>query len=177
MLETDIETPYIKNEYHINHVEHFYPNATHVTNFYGDSRRRMADVSLDNCQSSAANSPQQERQRDDILSYVHRLMPYVVPSFVTTYDQLWRDILALPEVAAEVYNPGKQQGTTFNRNLVAAIICMMKDAGIITETNVSRLTELLQGDKEHSVRAALATPPSSRVIYNKVRARIEELKV
>ena len=39
---------------------------------------------------------------------------------------LWRSILALPEVDAVVYNPGKQKNTTFNRNLIANIIYITK---------------------------------------------------
>lgn len=164
---------------HIGHVEHYYPNATTVTNYYGDGHKRNASASDVSLPADAAPSTHHteliERQRDDILAYVNRILKCVTPEYALRYEQLWRDILAIPEVAAEVYNPGKQQHTTFNRNLVAGIIGMMKNEGIITETNVTRLTELLEGDKEHSVRNALAAAPS-RVISNKVRARIEALK-
>lgn len=179
----------IKNEYHINHVEHFYPNATTVVNNYGGGRAAISSSSSKI--SSLTGMPTvgltssgnedvrekllRERQRAEILDYVAKLIRCVHPDYVTCYDTLWRDLLAIPEVAADIYNPGKQQGTTFNRNLVAALICMMKDSGIITETNVTRLAELLEGDKDHSVRAALGTPPSSRDILNKVRARIDAL--
>jgi len=175
---------------HIDHVENFNPNATTVVNNYGtqspavpspspsasspSSQATMPD-GFPSVSSPSTTSALIERQRDDILTYVQRLIRVVAGDYVTRYEPLWRDILDIPEVAAEVYNPGKQQHTTFNRNLVAGIIGMMKNEGIITETNVTRLTELLEGDKEHSVRNAIATPPS-RVIINKVRARIEALK-
>ena len=163
----------VHQEFHINHVENLNPNATTVTDYYGSGARAKAEAAAPVATPSDLEA-QRERQRQEILDYVNKLLrEAVAPEYVTTYDDLWRDILALPEVAAEVYNPGKQQRTAFNRNLVANIICMMKDAGIIREQNVSRLTQLLEGEKDHSVRAALSTPPA-RVIYNKVRARIEK---
>lgn len=151
-------------EIHIGSVQNYNPKATTVNNYYGDVRHAVARQQLD-----PANSEElRERQRQDILDYVNCLIPYVAKSRAATYESLWRSILALPEVAAEVYNIGKQQDTSFNRNLVANIICMMKDTGIIVEQNVTRLTIALEGDKEHSVRSALGKAPHARDIYNKV---------
>ena len=158
---------------HIDHVENFNPAATSVVNNYGSLPIAPRSHRSEYKEGAPVPSPDAiSVLNDEILSYVRRLTRCVAPSHIATYDKLWLDILTLPEVAAEVYNPGKQHGTAFNRNLVAGIICMMKDTGIITETNVSRLAELLEGDKEHSVRAALASPPS-RAIYNKVSGYLQ----
>lgn len=164
---------------HIGHVEHYYPNATTVTNYYGDGHKRNAsasDVSLPaDAPPSTHHTELIERQRDDIIAYVNRILKYVTPEYALRYEQLWRDILAIPEVAAEIFNPGKQQGTSFNRNLVAAIIGIMKEERFFGSITDTRLAELLEGDKDHSVRAALAAAPSC-VISNKVRARIDDQK-
>ena len=157
---------------HIDHVENYNPAATTVNNYYGDTPARTARQANEPA-STSVPSALIERQRDEILVYVQRLTRVIAAPYVLRYEQLWRDILAIPEVAADIYIPGKQQGTTFNRNLVAAIIGIMKKEGLFGDITDTRLTELLEGDKDHSVRAALATTPS-RVIYNNVRARIEE---
>ena len=167
---------------HIDHVENFNPNATTVVNNYGhhfsDDPTTSSAPGCDHARAKfSVQTPSedvQQRLSQSILTYVRKLIRHVKEEYVVRYEQLWRDILTIPEVATEVYDPGKQQGTPFNRKLVAGIICMMKDAGIITETNVSRLTEHLEGDKDHSVRAALGTPPA-REIYTKVRAKIEDI--
>lgn len=151
-------------EINIGTVQNYNPNATTVNNYFGDSRQANAKP-----QTHVTNTDEmRERQHKDILDYVNNLVKYVAKDKLTTYETLWRSILALPEVAAEVYNPGKQHDTTFNRNLVANILCMMKNKGIIAEQNVTTLAFALEGDKDHSVRAALAKAPHARDIYNKV---------
>ena len=84
------------------------------------------------------------------------------------YESLWRLILQQPEVSAVVCDPGKQRDTTFNRDLVANIIYMMCNEGIIAETNATTLTLALEGDKAHSVRAQLRKVPQDSIIEKKV---------
>jgi len=62
-----------------------------------------------------------------ILEYVDRLKPLISEEYQERYDELWMGILELKEVREEVYDKGKQQDTTFNRNLVAQIFHMMAD--------------------------------------------------
>ena len=89
------------------------------------------------------------------------------------YESTWRSILALPEVAAAVYEPGKQKDTTFNRNLVANILYLMTEHGIITERNATALTLALENDKEHSVRAQLRSKPGDREVTEAVNKLLD----
>ena len=52
------------------------------------------------------------------------------------------------------------------------IIYIMCDRGIIDESNATKLTEALEGDKDHSVRAQLGKVPDNKVIYEKVNKLI-----
>ena len=103
------------------------------------------------------------------MQYVNNLKPYVAPDWKNRYDTLWRLILQQPEVSAVVCDPGKQRDTTFNRDLVANIIYMMCNEGIIAETNATTLTLALEGDKAHSVRAQLRKVPQDSIIEEKVK--------
>lgn len=82
-------------------------------------------------------------------------------------------ILALPEVEAQVYNPGKQHNTNFNRNLIANIIYIMCNAEVFATQNAAQLAMSLEGDKEHSVRNQLGVYPDNRDITDKVDALFE----
>ena len=44
---------------------------------------------------------------------------------------------------------------------------------ILIESNATKLTEALEGDKDHSVRAQLGKAPDNKVIYEKVNKLIE----
>lgn len=108
-------------EYHINEVKTLAPQATTVTNtiinnYYGDRKPVRA------APSEAEEKADLVQRQQEILAYVCRLKPFVAPAWKNRYESTWRSILALPEVAAQVYEPGKQKDTTFNRNLVANII-------------------------------------------------------
>ena len=148
---------------HINNVETYAPNAsTVVNNHYGDRRPSQP----------AANVAEADRIRcqAEVLQYVGNLRLHVAPGWSNRYESLWRSILAIPRVAAVIYDPGKQKDTPFNRNLVANILCMMCHCGIITETNATALTLALEGDKDHSVRAQLRMEPNDPEIAKEVNA-------
>lgn len=153
-------------EIHINNVETYAPNATTiVNNHYGDKKRGIPA-------SEVQHSDTDIRLRQtEILQYVMRLKPYVAKEWQGRYESTWRAILALPEVAPSVYEPGRQRDTTFNRNLVANIIYIMCHVGVITEKNASTLTQALEGDKDHSVRAQLGRYPDNK----EQRTQIESL--
>lgn len=151
-------------EIHINHVDTFAPSATTViNNHYGDRKPERAATD-----SNTKNADRVQRQAE-IMQYVNNLKPYVAPDWKNRYEALWRLILGLPEVSAVVYEPGKQRDTTFNRDLVANIIYIMCNAGIIAETNATTLTLALEGDKAHSVRAQLRKVPQDSIIEEKVK--------
>ena len=103
------------------------------------------------------------------MDYVAHLKPYVSKEWKNRYETLWRSILAIPEVDAVVYKPGKQKNTTFNRNLIANIIYIMCSENVIDEHNATTLTKILEHDKEHSVRSQLGIQPTDSTIAAKVR--------
>ena len=76
-------------------------------------------------------------------------------------------------VRSVIYNRGKQQGTVFNRNLVAQISRMMVMDGIIKETNDVMMAELLEPEKgkHHPVRNQLGLVPDD----SKVKKAVEEV--
>lgn len=78
-----------------------------------------------------------------IMEYVDRLKPMVKREFAETYDQLWDGILELREVKLQVYKKGKQQDTTFNRNLVAQIIHQISELVYMPTANTVKMAEWL----------------------------------
>lgn len=153
----------IFQEIHINNVETYAPNATTViNNHYGDRKASQAAT------GPVSGNADRIQQRAEILQYAGTLKQYVAPGWKNRYEGLWRSILDLPEVSAAVYEPGKQKDTTFNRNLVANIIYIMCNTGVITETNATILTLVLEGDKDHPVRAQLRKAPEDKEIGDKV---------
>lgn len=148
----------------IQHVENYNPAATTVVNNYYGTRATG---------KKAANTfPVDEAIdiasiRQEILNYVSRLRPYLVDEQKSGYLKLWGEILDLNIIAGEVYNPGKQQGTNFNRGLVANIIYYLVTKGffgVINDYNSSRFAVMLEGSSEHSVRAELRLLPSADII-------------
>lgn len=163
-IEGDPGTGNTFQEIHINHVETYAPSATTVVNNHYGERKAMPTAT-----DSALKEADRVQRQAEILRYAGNLKPYVAPAWKNRYEALWRSILELPEVAAVVYEPGKQKETTFNRDLVANIIYMMCQAGVIAESNATTLTLALEGDKAHSVRAQLRRLPQDKVIEEKVR--------
>lgn len=151
-------------EVHINNVENYNPNAQTVINHNYGSRAKKGG---DNPQN--VNNIDTAPIRAEILNYVSRLKPYLADDSKQGYEKLWNDILDIPEVTAQIYNPGKQQDTNFNRNLVANIIHYLGTRGAFSEYNAAQLTERLEGDKDHSVRRALGKDPDDEII-DKIKA-------
>lgn len=148
---------------HIDHVDNFNPNATTVVNnYYGEKQKSVPAA------EKVLQDAEREKRKTDIIQYVAKLAQYVSKDWKNRYETLWKNILALPEVEAEVYEPGKQKGTTFNRNLIANIICMMVSAEVFNTDNATHLTIALEGDKEHSVRNQLREYPQNDDIKEKI---------
>ena len=79
--------------------------------------------------------------------------------------KVWEEILELDAVKKEVSKPGKQQGTNFNRNLVANILFYLDKRGCYADKySATTLAIALEGDKNHSVRNALGTLPSDAIV-------------
>lgn len=100
-----------------------------------------------------------------IIGYVMRLHPvYVRKEWQDKYEWLWKQILELPAVAEKIYDKGRQQGTTFNRNLVGNILHLMAEKKVLAITaNATKMAEVLEGDANASVRAKLGEMPPKEV--------------
>ena len=101
-----------------------------------------------------------------IMDYVGRIKPVIVEDYQPKYEEIWLRILELEEVKKDIYDRGRQQGTIFNRSLVANIIHLMAiDNMVVKGTNDVRIAELLEPSKgkNHPVRSCLGLSPESRV--------------
>ena len=103
--------------------------------------------------------------KERIINYVDRLEPMVKKEFRDNYYELWNGILDLKEVKESVYDKGKQQGTTFNRNLVAQIIHQIKDKVYVATANTVQMAECLEPEKgaDHPVRQKLGEVPCKTI--------------
>ena len=103
--------------------------------------------------------------KKNIMEYVSKLVTELSDEWTQKYLKVWDGILDLNIVAAIVYDPGKQQGTVFNRNLVANIIFYLGQKGAFKSPyNASRMARLLEGDPDSSVRAALGKYPDENIV-------------
>ena len=119
------------------------------------------------------NAPESEKAKDGdhlqgkeaILDYVGRLMPLVRNEYQANYEDLWQGILELNEVKLQVYNRGKQQDTTFNRNLVAQIIHLIGTRLYVPTANTVNMAEYLEPQKgmDHPVRQKLGESPEKPI--------------
>ena len=118
-----------------------------------------------------------EGLKQSVMDYVTKLMPVVASEYKEVYQKMWLEILEKDAVSKIVYERGRQQGTLFNRNLVAQISHMMQTDGvIISETTDVRMAELLEPKqgKNHPVRGALATPPEDKLVKKAVNEVFEK---
>lgn len=148
--------------FYINHVENLNPSASTVIYKY-DGTRGERQKSVSNPQPTYID-PQPIRQ--EILRYVSSLRSHVANAWKSNYMPLWEEILDLEVVSSSIYNPGKQQGTNFNRNLVAGIIYYLVKRGIFGDEqkyNATQFAISLEGSGDHSVRAALKELPTPEI--------------
>ena len=166
------------NYYNIQHVENFNPNATQViTNYYGDQFMPKENLSKE----ATPNEETQPATRNPqlIIGYVMKLHPmYVRQEWRGKYEALWKDILQLPTVAKEIYDPHGQKDNNpdsddgkpkFNRNLVANILCVMKEKNVFIENNATELKRRLEGEYNNSVREQLSTNPKLTEVENLIK--------
>ena len=158
--------PVYINEQHNHNCQQFYgpvtgcvfamPGAT--VNQYPNGTAQAASSSKN---SSAEETQPATRNPQLIIDYVMRLHPsHVRQEWQEKYQTLWESILELPPVACKVYDKGRQQGTTFNRNLVANILHLLAERRVLTiNANPTEMAKLLEGDANASVRAKLGEMP------------------
>ena len=113
--------------------------------------------------------------KEAIMEYVGRLKPVVKAEYQTEYDTIWEGILELTQVRTHVYKKGKQQDTTFNRNLVAQIIHQVSDWLYLPTANTVKMAEYLEPEKgiEHPVRQKLGESPE-RDVKKAIEAYVKE---
>lgn len=147
-------------EYNIQHVDNFNPKATTVVNNYYDGNKQAAQVAT----NKVTDKKDTEPVRTEILDYVRKIKPCLADDWKNKYDKLWNDILSLSAVVNDVYKPGKQQNTNFNRNLVAHLIYYIGQQGVVPDYHASHLAVLLEGDRDHPVRSALGKAPGDEIV-------------
>lgn len=158
-------------EIYIGTVQNYNPNATTVINYFGTE----GDKKEAKDEKPQGKSPMEMRDippiREQIMLYVSCLNTedIVAPDWLgAKYMNLWDAILNIPEVEAEVYNPGNQHKTSFNRNLVGNIIYYLairhdQATRVYKELNATRYAEKLEGSGEHSVRLAMGKLPKDGI--------------
>lgn len=152
-----------------------YVNISHAENVITGNIETFNNVHNEGGVKKAKSATDEAESKGDrlqrqmeIMQYVSNLKDFVAKEWQSRYDDLWKAILEDTEVACVIYEPGKQQNTTFNRKLVANIIYIMCKLDVIEETNVTKLTLALEGNKDSSVRGQLAINPSDEVIKRRV---------
>ena len=98
--------------------------------------------------------------KEAIMEYVGRLKPVVREQYLARYDEIWAGILEISQVKAVIYDKGKQQDTTFNRNLLAQIIHQV-DMLYLPTANTVQMATHLEPEKgaDHPVRQKLGEVP------------------
>lgn len=141
----------------IGYAQNVNPNAKTVINYnYGNQKPDFGDDNRE--------MPDEEKAalKTMILDYIAPLKAFVIEAWSNKIDALWDKIIGLKEVDAVIYKHGKQD-SPYNRNLVANIICMMRDSGIYKDDTDRAYTIALEGDYEKPVRPQLSTKPSETI--------------
>ena len=135
-----------------------------IGNFVMDNHGTMT-LSANMGEDSSEEAAPIPGTKNSIMEYVNRLMPLVKDDFKKEYDEFWMQILELEEVKQQVYNKGKQQDTTFNRNLVARIIHQIGNKVYLVGINDQQYAEYLEPGKgkNHSVRQQLCLMPETPI--------------
>lgn len=137
-----------------------FPNAQ-INVLTGDGVQISYESAKKNAQKED-DSKNQKQGKDAIMEYVGRLKPVVKEQYLDHYDQIWEGILEINQVKAVIYNKGKQQDTTFNRNLLAKIIHQVSWWLYESSANTVIMAEYLEPGKgiDHPVRQKLGESPN-----------------
>ena len=114
----------------------------------------------------------------DIKEYVCRAKGLLAADWSEKkYADLWDCVLSLPAVKAKAKQIGKQQNTTFNRNLIAHILHVMLNKGVFAVgTSNQSMAEALEGTKDHSVRTAIGETLEDKAMKGSIEKLIAEKK-
>lgn len=158
------------------------PNATTVNNtnnYYNYGNTPNAHTTTQNNQgaedSKIVDREKKQALKKDILEYVDKISCFVADQWRNKYTQLWREILNINEVEAEVFNTGRQRNTKFNRNLIGNIIRLLCNKGVLVKTNNTKLTLTLEGYKGAPIRLQMSNTPSNKIIKEKINKLIDNM--
>ena len=129
-------------------------------------------VRLGNQRPSAAPEPKKapgvagnESTRKEIIEYACRVRSLLSEGWRNRFDKIWDDLLSKKVISDGIYRVGKQQGTNFNRNLVATILYYMDRYGAYGESyNAAAMAYRLENSKDSSIRAALKKDPPEEIM-------------
>lgn len=118
-----------------------------------------------NDQKPVTPDANQKQGKEAIMDYLWRLKPVVKEQYISVYAEIWDGILELQEVKMQIYQKGKQQDTTFNRNLLAQLIHQVGDRIYLPTANTVKMAEYLEPEKgiEHPVRQKLGESPDKPI--------------
>ena len=116
-------------------------------------------------QQSAPGNPVNESARKEIVAYACRVRSLLAEGWRNRFDKIWDDLLNKKVISDAIYRVGKQQGTNFNRNLVANILYYMSRHGAYAERyNAAAMAYRLENSKDSSIRAALKKDPPADIM-------------
>lgn len=116
-------------------------------------------------QQSAPNNAVSESARKEIVAYACRVRSLLAEGWRNRFDKIWDDLLNKKVISDAIYRVGKQQGTNFNRNLVANILYYMSRHGAYGERyNAAAMAFRLENSKDSSIRAALKKNPPADIM-------------
>ena len=163
---------YIAQQFNFGKVEQINYGVETVINYPG----AFAEVAMpkQKTEKSKEDTPEEQRDlatiHDEILDYVDLLNTdeWVYPQWKERYRDLWINLLDLPEVAAELYNKGKQHDTSFNRSLIGNIIHHLGNYSdnqkrVYKNYNATHYAIKLENNKNHSIRGAMYNGPSKEI--------------
>lgn len=116
-------------------------------------------------QQSAPGNPVNESARKEIVAYACRVRSLLAEGWRNRFDKIWNDLLSKKVISDDIYRVGKQQGTNFNRNLVAHILYYMDRYGAYGDRyNAAAMAFRLENSKDSSIRAALKKDPPADIM-------------
>ena len=159
----------------IENVENLNPNATTVITKHYHISSPISSTAEATIDALAEQHDEQKKKKEvtvdttpiknEILTWVSKIRPFLCDDWKANYMKMWDEILELQEVKENLYKPGKQQGTNFNRYLVCNIIYYLDSCGAYSEDyNASAMTKALVNDKESSLRKQLGKAPSDEIV-------------
>ena len=175
---------YSETTYNIKNVETLAPNATTIVNKHYHISGPITPAEEASLEAIVASDEAEDQQpmatrpnprpiidtepiRQEILTWVSKVRPFLCDAWKADYMNIWGDILNMQEVNEKIYNPGRQQNTNFNQYLVVNILYyMFEECGALSENedyNASALCSSLIGTTEHQLRKELSKNPPEEI--------------